>query len=100
MKIKLILLISNKQRKIISFLHFFKFADKFDIILILIGTIASIGNGAALPIFTIFWGEVTASITLTNPYDAVFPVFLKFIYLSVSSFFASFLMMACWMISG
>lgn len=39
----------------------FRFADSFDILLMLVGTIMAIGNGAVLPAMVIVFGEMTNS---------------------------------------
>lgn len=39
----------------------FRFADKTDKILMLCGAIAAIGAGAAMPAFSLLWGNMTNS---------------------------------------
>lgn len=78
----------------------FRFADCTDYILITIATLAAIGNGAAMPVFVIFWGNVTTGISDPDPFPIVLPVFWQFLYLSIGTLVASFLMMSGWMISG
>jgi ATP-binding cassette subfamily B (MDR/TAP) protein 1 len=44
----------------------FRFTDKIDYFLITIGTIAAVANGAALPGFTILWGNMINSFGVSN----------------------------------
>ena len=45
----------------VAFFQLFRFATKVDIILIVVGSIASLAMGAALPAFALLWGEMTDS---------------------------------------
>ena len=36
----------------------FRFANKFDYLLMIVGSIGSMIGGAALPLFALFWGEM------------------------------------------
>lgn len=45
--------------KVVPFYKLFSFADSKDIILMIIGTVASIGNGVCMPIMSILIGELT-----------------------------------------
>lgn len=45
--------------KVVPFYKLFSFADSTDIILMIIGTIASIGNGVCMPVMSILIGELT-----------------------------------------
>ena len=44
-----------------SFFHLFRFATKADITLIIIGSIAALAMGAAIPAFALLWGNMTDS---------------------------------------
>jgi len=40
----------------------FRFANKFDYLLMIVGSIGSMIGGAALPLFALFWGEMIDNI--------------------------------------
>ncbi|KAJ8553072.1 hypothetical protein K7X08_020465 [Anisodus acutangulus] len=88
----------------VPFYKLFSFADSTDIVLMIIGTIAAIGNGLSLPIMTILFGELTDSFGQNqNNKDIlriVSKVSLKFVYLALGCGAAAFLQVTCWMISG
>ncbi|KAK4363734.1 hypothetical protein RND71_018975 [Anisodus tanguticus] len=88
----------------VPFYKLFSFADSTDIVLMIIGTIAAIGNGLCLPIMTILFGELTDSFGQNqNNKDIlriVSKVSLKFVYLALGCGAAAFLQVTCWMISG
>ncbi|XP_060175041.1 ABC transporter B family member 11-like [Lycium barbarum] len=88
----------------VPFYKLFSFADSTDIVLMIIGTIAAIGNGLSLPIMTILFGELTDSFGQNqNNKDIlriVSKVSLKFVYLALGCGAAAFLQVSCWMISG
>lgn len=88
----------------VPFYKLFSFADSTDMVLMIIGTIAAIGNGLSLPIMTILFGELIDSFGQNqNNKDVlrvVSKVSLKFVYLALGCGAAAFLQVACWMISG
>lgn len=43
------------------FYKLFSFADSTDVVLMIVGTIAAVGNGLSLPLMTVLFGEVTDS---------------------------------------
>lgn len=56
----------------VPFLKLFTFADSTDKLLMIVGTIAAIGNGLGLPLMTIIFGEMTDSFGQTqNIHDVV-----------------------------
>ncbi|XP_068661614.1 ABC transporter B family member 4-like [Aristolochia californica] len=70
----------------------------------IVGTLASIANGAAMPVMTILFGQLVDSFGETvdrnKVVDEVSKVSLKFVYLAVGSGVASFLQVACWVVTG
>lgn len=68
----------------------------------IVGTIAAIIMGAALPVFALLWGNITDSFLATGQdmVDAAATVLYQFLGIGVGVFFAGFLMFACWMIAG
>ncbi|XP_060756248.1 ATP-binding cassette, sub-family B (MDR/TAP), member 4 [Neoarius graeffei] len=61
----------NKKEKpapepMVGPLEIFRFADSFDILLMLVGTIMAIGNGAVLPAMVIVFGDMTNSFVVDS----------------------------------
>lgn len=48
----------NEKVEKVAFSRLFSFADKTDIILMLVGTIGAIGNGLCMPLMTILFGDL------------------------------------------
>ncbi|WCJ22615.1 ABC transporter B family member 11 [Euphorbia peplus] len=87
----------------VPFYRLFSFADSKDIMLMIIGTIGAIGNGASLPLMTLLLGDTIDAFggsETGNVVDVVSKVSLKFIYLAIGAGFASFLQVSCWMVTG
>lgn len=71
----------------------------------IVGSIAAAANGAALPAFSLLWGNMTDafSSSTNNPdlmVDKARSVMWNFLEIGVGVFLASWLMFACWMIAG
>ena len=49
----------KKEVEAVGFCSLFRFADGYDRILMIIGSIAAAANGAALPAFSLLWGSMT-----------------------------------------
>ncbi|CAD5194629.1 unnamed protein product [Musa acuminata subsp. malaccensis] len=67
------------------------------------GTIGAIGSGLAMPIMTFIFAEVINIFGVADRESIVrevSKVVLKFVYLAAGSGIASFLQVACWMITG
>lgn len=47
------------EEETIKFLSLFRFADKIDIVLMVVGSICSILMGGAFPLFSLLWGNMT-----------------------------------------
>ncbi|XP_055804850.1 uncharacterized protein LOC129873710 isoform X11 [Solanum dulcamara] len=79
----------------VTFYKPFSFVDSTDIVLMIIGTIATIGNGLSLPNMTVLFGEWTDSFGQNqNNKDAlgvVSRVSLKFVYLALGCGAGAFL---------
>ncbi|XP_026436495.1 ABC transporter B family member 11-like isoform X1 [Papaver somniferum] len=87
----------------ISFYKLFAFADSKDVILIVIGSIAAVANGVAMPLMTILLGDLVDSFGQSDTKDTVrvvSKVALNFVYLGIGSGVASFFQVACWMVIG
>ncbi|KAI3838297.1 hypothetical protein MKW92_036361 [Papaver armeniacum] len=71
--------------------------------LIVVGTIAAIVNGVAMPLMTVLLGDLIDSFGQSdnkNTVSVVSKVALNFVYLGIGSGVASFFQVACWMVTG
>ncbi|EAY96476.1 hypothetical protein OsI_18374 [Oryza sativa Indica Group] len=87
----------------VAFHRLFAFADGTDAALMLLGTLGAVANGAALPFMTVLFGGLIDAFGGAAGGDVVArvsEVSLQFIYLAVASAAASFIQVACWMITG
>ncbi|CAH8387034.1 unnamed protein product [Eruca vesicaria subsp. sativa] len=94
----------HEETKTVPFYKLFAFADSFDFLLMVLGTLGSIGNGLGFPIMTILFGDLVDAFgqnqTNANVSDKVSKVALKFVWLGIGTFAAAFLQLSGWMISG
>ncbi|PIA36654.1 hypothetical protein AQUCO_03300102v1 [Aquilegia coerulea] len=88
----------------IPYYKLFSFADSWDILLMVVGTIASVVNGISMPVMTLLLGDLTDAFGQNANTDdtlrVVSKVALKFVILGIVAGIASFFEMACWMITG
>jgi ATP-binding cassette subfamily B (MDR/TAP) protein 1 len=94
-----------KEVNAVGFFTLFRFADGFDKLLMAVGTIAAAANGAALPAFSLLWGNMTDAFgdSASNPnlmVDTARGVMWNFLEIGIGVFVASWLMFACWMVAG
>ncbi|KAI8003263.1 ABC transporter B family member 11 [Camellia lanceoleosa] len=89
---------------IVPLYKLFSFADFTDYVLMLVGTMAAIGNGICMPLTSVLLGELIDSFGQTvntkQVVHQVSKVSLKYVYLALGSGFASFFQVACWMVTG
>ncbi|CAL5415131.1 unnamed protein product [Camellia sinensis] len=89
---------------IVPLYKLFSFADFADYVLMLVGTMAAIGNGICMPLTSVLLGELIDSFGQTvntkQVVHQVSKVSLKYVYLALGSGFASFFQVACWMVTG
>ncbi|KAF8018912.1 hypothetical protein BT93_H3721 [Corymbia citriodora subsp. variegata] len=91
----------NDQR--VSFFKLFAFADRLDVLFMVVGTVAAIGNGLAQPLMTLIFGKLINSFGSTDPdhiVKEVSKVAVLFLYLAVGTGVVAFLQVACWMVTG
>ncbi|KAH0717742.1 hypothetical protein KY285_013773 [Solanum tuberosum] len=87
----------------VSFYKLFSFADKFDVALMIIGTIGAIGNGLTQPLMTLIFGQLVNSFGSSNSDEVVHKiskVSIDYVYLAIGAGVASLLQMSCWMVTG
>lgn len=96
---------TRKKKQKVSFLKLFAFADGYDYLLMLVGSLGACVHGASVPIFFIFFGKMINIIGLAYlfPKEASRQVgmyALDFVYLSIAILFSSWTEVAFWMHSG
>ncbi|KAL6594655.1 hypothetical protein ACP70R_048393 [Stipagrostis hirtigluma subsp. patula] len=88
----------------VPFHRLFAFADGADAALMAFGALGAVANGAALPFMTVLFGRlIDAFGGAAGAHDVVgrvSQVSLEFVYLAIASAAASFVQVACWMITG
>ncbi|XP_010271028.1 PREDICTED: ABC transporter B family member 21-like [Nelumbo nucifera] len=88
----------------VPYYKLFSFADSKDVVLMTIGTIGALGNGVSMPLMTVLFGKLIDSFgenaNTSHVVHAVSQVSLRFVYLAVYTGVASFLQVACWMVTG
>ncbi|XP_074268046.1 ABC transporter B family member 21-like [Silene latifolia] len=94
----------TEAAKKVPFYKLFAFADSTDKALMIIGSIGAAGNGVSMPMLAILFGELIDAFghnqNTKHVVHAVSQVALKFVYLAIGSGVASFLQVACWMVTG
>ncbi|KAF5175061.1 Abc transporter b family member [Thalictrum thalictroides] len=88
----------------IPFYKLFSFADSKDVLLMVIGTIAAVVNGMAMPTVALLLGDMINAFGQnahnSNTLREVSKVALSFVILAVGAGIASFFQVSCWMITG
>ncbi|KAL2860977.1 putative ABC multidrug transporter [Aspergillus lucknowensis] len=78
----------------VGYFQIYRYASGWDCVLLAIGTLCAIGGGAALPLFTVFFGNITSTFrevaAYAISYDEFYSVLKKnvlyFIYLGIGEF--------------
>uniref|UniRef100_A0ACD5ZNS6 Uncharacterized protein n=1 Tax=Avena sativa TaxID=4498 RepID=A0ACD5ZNS6_AVESA len=89
--------------KSVSFTRQFQYADGTDLLLMLVGTVAALGNGMSQPLMTVIFGDVIDALggaTAHNVLHRANKSILSFVYLGIGTAVVSFLQVACWTITG
>jgi len=101
---KMILKTPKKEEESVPFSKLFCCATRQDWILVIIGSIASLVNGAAMPLFSLLFGDVADGFGPQNTGAQVVKtagdLSLKLLGVGIGSLIASYFAFACWMISG
>lgn len=95
----------KKTELCVPFYKLFSFADKYDYLLMFVGTIGAVIHGAAMPVFFVFFGELINGFgkNQRNPakmVDEVSKYALNFLYLGLVILGSSWAEIACWMHTG
>ncbi|KAM3331855.1 hypothetical protein ACQJBY_027635 [Aegilops geniculata] len=89
--------------KRVSFTGMFRYADRTDQLLMLVGTLAALANGVSQPLMTVIFGDMIDAFggaTTGNVLHRVNKAVLNFVYLGIGTAVVSFLQVACWTITG
>src|SRR5690349_19615318 len=96
--------VSKEKEEQISYFKLYCCATKQDWILIILGSIARIINGTAMPLFSILFGNIADDFGPLNSPDAVVDaagtLALKITGIGIGVIIASYVGIACWMIAG
>uniref|UniRef100_A0A0C9RIA8 TSA: Wollemia nobilis Ref_Wollemi_Transcript_18635_3947 transcribed RNA sequence n=1 Tax=Wollemia nobilis TaxID=56998 RepID=A0A0C9RIA8_9CONI len=93
------------SEKKVPFYKLFSFADRWDYILMAIGSLGACAHGVSVPVFFIFFGKLINSLGLAylDPpavSGTVAKYSLDFVYLAAVTLFSSWTEVACWMYTG
>ncbi|XP_023931974.1 multidrug resistance protein 1-like [Lingula anatina] len=91
----------KEKLKPASFGKLFRYATKFDVLLILVGTLFAIAHGAAFPMLMVVFGDMTDTFIMNSTSGAFNEEMTKFtlqyVYIGAGCFVASYIQIACWM---
>ncbi|XP_020159086.1 ABC transporter B family member 11 isoform X1 [Aegilops tauschii subsp. strangulata] len=93
----------DRPEKKVPLLGMFRYADRLDMLLMVVGSLGAVGNGVSEPLISVLFGDVINSFgesTTSTVLRAVTKVVLNFIYLGIGTAVASFLQVACWTMAG
>lgn len=95
----------KKEIESVGFFRLFRFADPLDKFLMVIGSVGAAIEGAAMPVFTVLWGNMTDAFggNSSNPDAAVNQsreIMWNFLEIGLGVFLASWIMFGCWMMAG
>ncbi|CAM0947472.1 unnamed protein product [Alopecurus aequalis] len=93
----------NGRTEKVPLFGMFRYADRLDALLIVVGTAAAMANGVAQPLISVLFGNLINSFgqsTSSTVLRVVTKVVLDFIYLGIGTAVASFLQVSCWTLAG
>ncbi|KAK4417676.1 ABC transporter B family member 19 [Sesamum alatum] len=95
----------KKKEQSLPFYQLFSFADKYDIILMISGSLGAIVHGSSMPVFFLLFGEMVNGfgknqMDLHKMTHEVAKYALYFVYLGLVVCFSSYAEIACWMYTG
>ncbi|KAF3456694.1 hypothetical protein FNV43_RR01348 [Rhamnella rubrinervis] len=98
---------NDEQQQKVSFFKLFMFADKLDVVLMIVGTLGAAGNGASQPLMVVIFGQLINSFGFSRPtnlMDKIAKVSLNYVYLAIGTGIAAFLRncdeVSCWTVTG
>ncbi|XP_059670315.1 ABC transporter B family member 19-like [Cornus florida] len=95
----------KKKEQSLPFYQLFSFADKYDLLLMVSGSLGAIVHGSSMPVFFLLFGQMVNGFgqnqfDLKKMTDEVSKYALYFIYLGLIVCISSYAEIACWMYSG
>ncbi|KAI3944839.1 hypothetical protein MKW92_002206 [Papaver armeniacum] len=90
----------KKGSEVLPYYKLFSFADRYDILMMFIGTVSSIVSGLGLPLLVPMLGQVVDSIGRFENSNLVNKIALKTVYLGIAIGVATFMQMSCWIVTG
>ncbi|KAF8696110.1 hypothetical protein HU200_037000 [Digitaria exilis] len=83
----------KKDVKKVSLLGMFRYADRLDVLLMVVGAVGAVANGVAEPLVTVLFGNVIDSFGESTAQSIIRKVVLNFVYLGIGSAVVSFLLL-------
>lgn len=95
----------KKKEQSLPFYQLFSFADKYDWLLMISGSLGAIIHGSSMPVFFLLFGEMVNGFgknqsDLQKMTQEVSKYALYFVYLGLVVCFSSYAEIACWMYTG
>ncbi|OMO79247.1 hypothetical protein CCACVL1_13811 [Corchorus capsularis] len=95
----------KKKEQSLPFYQLFSFADKYDYLLMISGSVGAIIHGSSMPVFFLLFGEMVNGFgknqsDLTKMTHEVAKYALYFVYLGLIVCLSSYAEIACWMYTG
>ncbi|OAY25055.1 ABC transporter B family member 9 isoform X2 [Manihot esculenta] len=81
----------------------FSFADKIDVVLMIVGTVAATANGLSQPLMALIFGQLINSFGSADQSSVVHhisKISLRMVFLAIGSGVASLLQVSSWMVTG
>ncbi|KAF2282797.1 hypothetical protein GH714_043088 [Hevea brasiliensis] len=94
---------SNGYDEKVPLCKLFTFADKVDVVLMIVGTVSAIANGLSQPLMALIFGQLINSFGTADQssvVDTVSKISLRMVFLACGSGVASLLQVSCWMVTG
>ncbi|XP_078169722.1 ABC transporter B family member 11-like isoform X1 [Carex rostrata] len=87
----------------VSIFKMLQFADRFDVLLMVVGSIAALANGISQPMMTFIFGQTIDAFgggTSSDILNRVNSAMLNFVYLAIGTGITATLQVACWTMTG
>ncbi|VFQ97082.1 unnamed protein product [Cuscuta campestris] len=94
---------TNNNNNKVAFYRLFAFADRLDVVLMVVGTVAAVANGLSPTLMTVVFSQVIDSFGAADSSHVVrqiSKVCIKCVYIAIGMGLASFLQMSCWVVAG
>ncbi|KAG8443724.1 hypothetical protein GDO86_009046 [Hymenochirus boettgeri] len=95
----------KEKKKAVGIIHIFRFADRLDILLMVIGLMGAIGNGICLPLMNLVFGDLTDSIlchnsTLKNSCKVLLLYALYYVAMGAGVIVGGYFQVSLWVLSA